>query len=255
MLFDTHCHLDAAAFDGDRAAMLERAKDRGVGLFLCPGTNVMTSSAAVALSKAEPQVYAAVGIHPQEAAGATAEAFDALRHWLQAEPKVKAVGEIGLDYHWPEPSRDVQQAVFIEQVKLAASLDVPLIIHDREAHGDTLDILRRYGQGTRGVFHCYSGSLEMAEQLVKMGYYIGFTGSMVFANSRKLKKIVQALPEDRILIETDCPYLTPPPHRGERNEPAYVRYMAEEVARLRQLTPQEAARLTCENGKRLFSIP
>jgi TatD DNase family protein len=161
---------------------------------------------------------------------------------------------VGLDYHWKEPSRDIQKDVFIEQVKMAVELDIPLDIHDREAHGDVMDILRQYGQGVRGVFHCYSGSLEMAQELLKMGFYFGFTGTVVFPKSKKLKAIAAALPLDRILIETDCPYLTPPPYRGRRNEPAYVQYVAAELAALRDLSVAEIEQITLENGKRIFGI-
>ncbi len=254
MLFDTHCHINDEAYSGDREDMVQRAFAAGVGLMMCPGTDVRTSAEAVALSRTYPQVYAAVGIHPEDAASATPEGFDQIRRWVQTEPKVVAIGEVGLDYHWPEPSHDIQQAVFIEQVKMAAALDVPLDIHDREAHGDTMDILRKYGDGVRGVFHCYSGSLEMARELIKMGFYIGFTGTMVFPKSAKLKRIVSELPMDRILIETDCPYLTPPPYRGRRNEPAYVRYVAAEIARLRGMDDAAVQQATLENGCRIFGI-
>lgn len=254
MLFDTHCHINDMAYDADQQAMLQRAFDTGLAYMMCPGTDIPTSASAVALTHQYRQVYAAVGIHPEEAASATPEGFDQIRKWVLNEPKVVAIGEVGLDYHWPEPSHEIQQEVFIEQVKMAVELDVPIDIHDREAHGDTLDILRKYGKGIRGVFHCYSGSLEMAEQLLKMGFYIGFTGTMVFPKSKKLKNIVSTLPLDRILIETDCPYLTPPPYRGKRNEPAYVQYVAAEIARLRGLDVADVQRQTLENGKRIFGI-
>lgn len=234
--------------------MIQRALDTGLAYMMCPGTDMPTSASAVALTHQYRQVYAAVGIHPEEAAKVTPESFDQIRKWVQTEPKVVAIGEVGLDYHWPEPSHEIQQEVFIEQVKMAVELDVPIDIHDREAHGDTMDILQKYGKGIRGVFHCYSGSLEMAEQLIKMGFYIGFTGTMVFPKSKKLKRIVSELPMDRILIETDCPYLTPPPYRGKRNEPAYVQYVAAEIARLRDMDVAEVQRKTLENGKRIFGI-
>lgn len=234
--------------------MLQRAFAAGVQYMMCPGTDVRTSAEAVAMSRAYDQIYAAVGIHPEDAASATPEGMAQIRKWLQDEPKVVAIGEVGLDYHWPEPSREIQQAVFIEQVKMAVELDVPIDIHDREAHGDVMDILRQYGKGLRGVFHCYSGSLEMAQELIKMGFYIGFTGTMVFPKSKKLKRIAAELPLDRILIETDCPYLTPPPYRGKRNEPSYVRYVAEELARLRDMETAEIQGITLENGKQIFGI-
>ena len=254
MLFDTHCHINDKPYAADRQDMLERAFAAGVQWMLCPGTDIETSAEAVALSHEYDQVYAAVGIHPEDAASATPEGFEQIRTWLKTEPKVVALGEVGLDYHWPEPSHEVQQAVFIEQVKMAVELDVPIDIHDREAHGDTMDILRQYGRGIRGVFHCYSGSLEMAQELIKMGFYIGFTGTMVFPNSKKLKRIATEIPMDRVLIETDCPYLTPPPFRGKRNEPAYVQYVAAEIAALRGMEVSDVQRITVENGKRAFGI-
>ncbi len=254
MLFDTHCHINDEAYKDDQHDMIQRALDTGLAYMMCPGTDMPTSASAVALTHQYRQVYAAVGIHPEEAAKVTPESFDQIRKWVQTEPKVVAIGEVGLDYHWPEPSHEIQQEVFIEQVKMAVELDVPIDIHDREAHGDTMDILQKYGKGIRGVFHCYSGSLEMAEQLIKMGFYIGFTGTMVFPKSKKLKRIVSELPMDRILIETDCPYLTPPPYRGKRNEPAYVQYVAAEIARLRDMDVAEVQRKTLENGKRIFGI-
>lgn len=254
MLFDTHCHINDKPYAADRQDMLERAFAAGVQWMLCPGTDIETSAEAVALSHEYDQVYAAVGIHPEDAASATPEGFEQIRTWLKTEPKVVALGEVGLDYHWPEPSHEVQQAVFIEQVKMAVELDVPIDIHDREAHGDTVDILRQYGKGIRGVFHCFSGSLEMAQELIKMGFYIGFTGTMVFPNSKKLKRIATEIPMDRVLIETDCPYLTPPPFRGKRNEPAYVQYVAAEIAALRGMEVSDVQRLTVENGKRAFGI-
>ena len=254
MLFDTHCHINDKPYTNDREEMLQRAFAAGVQYMMCPGTDIQTSAEAVAYSHKYKEVYAAVGIHPEDAASATPEGFAQIRKWLKEEPKVVAIGEVGLDYHWPEPSHEIQQEVFIEQVKMAVECDVPIDIHDREAHGDTMDILRQYGKGIRGVFHCYSGSLEMAQELIRMGFYIGFTGTMVFPKSQKLKRIAAALPLDRILIETDCPYLTPPPFRGKRNEPAYVQYVAKELAALRNVEISEIEAITVENGKRIFGI-
>ena len=240
MLFDTHCHVNDGAYAEDRPAVFDRAAAAGVGLMLCPATDMETSAQCIAMAREHDGLYAAVGIHPEEAAKAQDGDVEKLRQWIRAEEKVVAVGEVGLDYHWPEPARDIQQAVFIDMVKLAVELDVPIIIHDREAHGDTLDILRQYGKGLRGVFHCYSGSLEMTDELLRMGFYFGFAAH---------------LPLERMLIETDCPYLTPQAHRGQRNEPAYVHYVAEEIAALRGLDAAEVARVTTENAKRLFAIP
>lgn len=254
MLFDTHCHVHDEAYNGDRDDVIQRAFQSGVQYMMFPGTDIPTSAAAVELARRYDGVYAAVGIHPEEAAEITDEAFAQIRYWITHEPKVVALGEVGLDYHWPEPSREIQKKVFIEQVKMAVELDIPIDIHDREAHGDMMDILHTYGKGIRGVFHCYSGSLEMAQELMKMGFYFGFTGTTVFPNSKKVKRLAAELPLERILIETDSPYLTPPPYRGKRNEPRYVQYVAAEIARLRNMETSEVARITLENGKRIFQI-
>mgnify|MGYP002732545138 FL=1 len=254
MLFDTHCHVNDGAYAEDRPAVFDRAAAAGVGLMICPATDMETSAQGLAMAKEHDGLYAAVGIHPEEAAKAKDGDLDQLRQWLTEEKEVVAVGEVGLDYHWPELSREIQKKVFIDQVKLAVELDVPIIIHDREAHGDTLDILRQYGKGIRGVFHCYSGSLEMTDELLRMGFYFGFDGPLTYPNSKRAKRVASHLPLERMLIETDCPYLTPQAHRGQRNEPAYVRYVAEELAALRGLDVEEVARITTENAKRLFDV-
>ena len=231
MLFDTHCHINDSAYDTDRPDVLARAAEAGVGLMLCPATDMATSQACIDLANGHDGVYAAVGIHPELAATATPDDAAKLRQWVRGEQKVVAIGEVGLDYHWPEPERDVQQAVFIDMVKLAVELDVPIIIHDREAHG-----------------------LEMTAELLRMGFYFGFDGPLTYPNSKRARRVAENLPLDRILIETDSPYLTPQAHRGQRNEPAYVRYVAEELAALRGIRAEEAVRITAENGRRLFNL-
>ena len=206
-----------------------------------------------ALSHQYKEVYAAVGIHPEDAASATPEGFEQIRQWLKTEPKVVAIGEVGLDYYWPEPSHEIQQEVFIEHIKMALSLTYLWTFttgKPRRHDGPPAKIR----QGDAGRLPLLFGELEMAEELIKMGYYIGFTGTMVFPKSTKLKRIAAELPIDRILIETDCPYLTPPPYRGKRNEPAYVQYVADEIARLRGMTTEEVRQITLENGKRIFGI-
>lgn len=253
-MFDTHCHLNDGAFTEDRPAMLARARSAGVRYFLCPATDMQTSAECIALAKANDDIYAAVGIHPELASKFQDGDLAQLSSWLKTEEKVVAVGEVGLDYYWKEMPREVQKKLFIAMVKLAVEADKPIIIHDREAHGDTVDLLRQYGKGIRGVFHCYSGSLEMTKELLKMGFYFGFDGPLTYPNSKRAKRVAAALPMERILIETDCPYLTPQPYRGQRNEPAYVGYVAEELARLRGLEAEEVKQITEENGKRLFGI-
>lgn len=254
MLFDTHCHLYDTAYNADRPAVLERARAAGIGRMLCPATDRQSSEACVELARHYDGIYAAVGIHPQEAGRVQPGDIEAIRRMAEQEPSVVAIGEVGLDYHYDTPARDTQKEIFIEMIGLARDLDLPIDIHDREAHGDTMEILRRYGKGLRGVFHCYSGSMEMTTELIRMGFYFGFTGTVVFPNSKRAKQVASRIPMERLLIETDSPYLTPPPYRGRRNEPAYVRYVAEEIARLRGLDVEYVISQTTANGLQVFGI-
>lgn len=254
MLFDTHCHLYDTVYDADRPAVLERARAAGIGRMLCPATDRQSSEACVELARHYDGIYAAVGIHPQEAGRVQPGDIEAIRRMVEQEPFVVAIGEVGLDYHYDTPARDTQKEIFIEMIGLARDLDLPIDIHDREAHGDTMEILRRYGKGLCGVFHCYSGSLEMTTELIRMGFYFGFTGTVVFPNSKRAKQVASRIPMERLLIETDSPYLTPPPYRGRRNEPAYVRYVAEEIARLRGLDVEYVISQTTANGLQVFGI-
>ena len=252
-LFDTHAHYDADAFDADRLELLASMPGRGVELILNPGCDVPSSRAAVELAERFPFVYAAVGIHPEECGGWTGGELEALRE-LARHPKVRAIGEIGLDYYWEEnPPRALQKEVLHAQLELAEELNLPVIIHDREAHGDCLEIVRAHPKVT-GVYHCYSGSLEDAKVLVKLGWMLSFTGSITFKNARKAPEIIAWLPMDRIMVETDSPYLTPVPYRGKRNDSGYVRLVAEKIAEIKGLDPEEVARITLENGRRFFRI-
>lgn len=252
-LFDTHAHYDADAFDADRLELLASMPGRGVELILNPGCDVPSSRAAVELAERFPFVYAAVGVHPEECGGWTGGELEALRE-LARHPKVRAIGEIGLDYYWEEnPPRELQKEVLHAQLELAEELDLPVIIHDREAHGDCLEIVRAHPKVT-GVYHCYSGSLEDAKVLVKLGWMLSFTGSITFKNARKAPEIIAWLPMDRIMVETDSPYLTPVPYRGKRNDSGYVRLVAEKIAEIKGLDPEEVARITLENGRRFFRI-
>ena len=254
MLFDTHAHYDDQAFDPDREAVLASLPASGVTLVVNPGCDLPSSQKAVELAARFPHVYAAVGIHPENCAGYTPADLEALRQLARA-PKVVAIGEIGLDYYWPEnPPRDFQQQVFRDQLALAGELNLPVIVHDREAHGDSLAIVKDFPQ-VRGVFHCYSGSTEMAEELVKLGWMISFTGVLTYKNARKAVEAAATLPMDRLMIETDSPYMAPVPHRGERNDSTLVRHICEKLAEIKGLTPEECARITLENGKRFFAIP
>ena len=254
MLFDTHAHYDDKSFDADRDAVLTALPEQGVGLILNPGCDVESSRKAVRYAAAYPHVYAAVGIHPENCGGCTAGDLDAIRALAQL-PKTVAIGEIGLDYYWAEnPPRDFQQQVLRQQLALARELALPVTIHDREAHADTLAIVREF-PGVTGVFHCFSGSPEMARELLKMGWYLGFDGPVTYKNARRAPEVAAVTPLDRMLIETDSPYMTPVPYRGRRNDSGYVHLVAERLAEWKGVTPEEMARVTTENGKRLFRIP
>lgn len=252
MYFDSHAHLDDARFDGDREEIFAALKDYDVGLILNVGCDLPSSERSVELAERYGFVYAAVGSHPDDADHVDGKLLDRYRA-LAAHPKVKAIGEIGLDYHYEDVPRAQQIIAFEQQLELAEALKMPVIVHEREAHGDAMDIIRRHPD-VRGVFHCFSGSKEMALWLVERGWYIGFTGVLTFKNARKAVEAAQALPLDRILIETDCPYMAPEPYRGHRNDSRYVPLVAKKLAELRGLTPEEAGRQTTENARRLFEI-
>ena len=253
MLFDTHAHYDDEAFDSDRDALLAGMPARGVGLVLNPGCDLPSSCKAVQYAQAFLHVYAAVGVHPENCGGYSPDDLAVLRELAQ-QPKVVAIGEIGLDYYWAEnPPRDLQQQVFRAQLALARELDLPVIVHDREAHGDTLAIVSEFPE-VRGVFHCFSGSPEMARELLRRGWYLGFDGPVTYKNARRAPEVAAVTPLDRMLIETDSPYMTPVPYRGQRNSSAYVYLVAEKLAAWKGVSPAELARITAENGQRLFRI-
>ncbi|MBP2639220.1 MAG: hydrolase, TatD family [Firmicutes bacterium] len=252
-LFDTHAHIDDEQFDADREDVIIRAAEKGVKYILCAGASMESSARAVALAESHPDVYAAVGVHPHDAGTVNEEDYLQLAQWATL-PKVAAIGEIGLDYYYDLSPRDVQKTVFGRQLDLARQVGKPFIIHDRDAHGDILDIVRKQAQGLSGVFHCFSGSWEMAKELLKLGYYLAIGGPVTFKNAAKVQRVAAQIPLDRLLIETDCPYLTPHPHRGHRNEPAYVRLVAEEIARIRNISLEELAAATTFNAKQLFKI-
>ena len=253
MLFDTHAHYDDEAFDADRRELLSSMPQKGVGLIVNPGCTVESSRTAVALAAEFPLVYAAVGIHPENCGDFAPEQMDAIRE-LAKHNKVVAVGEIGLDYYWPEnPPRELQQQVLRAHMALAQELGLPVIIHDREAHADSLAIVKEFPAVT-GVFHCFSGSVEMARELLNLGWMLSFNGAVTFKNARKAPEVVAAVPVDRIMIETDAPYLTPVPFRGKRNDSSCVRLVAERIAQIKGLAPAEVERITWENGKRFFGI-
>ena len=250
-IFDTHAHYDSNGFAADRDEILSALPAAGVGLVVDPGCELESSRAALALAERYPFVYAAVGIHPSDCAGTGEAEFAALRK-LCGHEKVVAVGEIGLDYYWKDnPSKEFQQTVFRRQIELAIELGLPVIVHDREAHGDSLAIVLDYPE-VRGVFHCFSGSPEMAEELLKRGWFLGFDGPITYKNAQKAPEVAAVTPLDRIVVETDSPYLTPVPFRGKRNDSRYLPYVMEKLAEWKGVTPEEMTRITWENGLRLF---
>ncbi len=253
MLFDSHAHLDDRAFDLDRSELIRTLPERGIGLLMDPGCSLASSYAAGALAEETPWIYAAAGSHPDAADEVDEETLDAYRTLIRGNRKVKAVGEIGLDYHYEDVPREIQKAAFRAQLDLAAELDMPVIVHEREAHQDALEILDDY-PGLRGVFHCFSGSKEMALDLVRRGWYVGFTGVLTFKNARRAIEAASAVPLDRILIETDCPYMAPEPFRGKRNDPGYVYRVAEALARIKGISVAAAADATYRNACTLYGI-
>ena len=253
MLFDTHAHMDDRAFSEDRQTLLRELPQNGIGLLMNPGCSLASSRDAAALAREYDYIYAAVGSHPDAADEVNEETIDAYRALCRENPKVKAIGEIGLDYHYEDIPRDIQQKAFRMQMALAQELKLPVIVHEREAHEDGMRIVEEF-PGVCGVFHCYSGSLEMAKWLIKRGWYIGFTGVLTFKNARKALEVAENIPLDRIVLETDCPYMAPEPFRGRRNDPGKLYRMAEKLAQIRGLTVAEIHAITMENGKNLYHI-
>ena len=253
MLFDTHAHMDDRSFDADRRELLESLPGAGISLLMNPGCSYESSRNAIALAEQYDYIYAAVGSHPDVADEVDEALIEQYRELAARHPKIKAIGEIGLDYHYEDIPREIQQRAFRMQMALAQELGLPVIVHEREAHEDGLRIVDEFPT-VKGVFHCYSGSAEMAKELIKRGWYIGFTGVLTFKNARKAIEVASAVPMDRIVVETDCPYMAPVPFRGKRNDPGKVFYMAEKLAQLRGISTEEAARITLENGKRLYRM-
>ena len=253
MLFDTHAHYDDERFDEDRDTLLASMPENNVGLILNPGCDVESSRKAVSYANKYPFVYAAVGIHPDEVGSLNEETFAQMKE-LFKEDKVVAVGEIGLDYYWDNEPREMQKKWFIRQLELARELDLPVLIHSREAAADTMEIMKEHAKGLSGVIHCYSYSKEMAQEYIRMGFYIGVGGVVTFKNAKKLKEVVKNIPLTSIVLETDCPYMAPEPNRGKRNNSAYIRYVAEKIAELKGITYEEVVEQTEKNARDMYRL-
>ena len=254
MLFDTHAHLDDQAFDADREALLAALPEQGIGLVMNPGCSLESSRNVDRLTRRYDYIYGAVGSHPDAADEVNEEVLAEYAALCKLNSKIKAIGEIGLDYHYEDIPRQVQLKAFRLQMELARELGLPVIVHEREAHEDGMKVVEEFPE-VAGVFHCYSGSAEMAKQLVKKGWYIGFTGVLTFKNARKAVEVASQIPLERIVLETDCPYMSPEPFRGKRNDPGKLYRMAEKLAEIRGLTVEDIHRITTVNGKRLYRIP
>lgn len=250
-IFDSHAHYTDKAFNEDREIMLGSLKESGVcGIINC-GADIESSVSSVDLASKYDYIYAACGIHPEEADKTPENYIDILRDLAKNE-KCVAIGEIGLDYYWRQDTKDLQKELFEKQILLSKELDLPIIVHDREAHGDTMEILKKHRP--KGVLHCFSGSPETATEVLKLGMYIGLGGALTFKNARKAVEVAQMLPLDRLLLETDCPYMAPVPMRGKRNNSGYIPFIAEKVAEIKGIDPQSVLDVTTENTKRLFNI-
>lgn len=254
MLFDSHAHIDDEKFKDETIEdIIARAQKNDVGHIMNVGACMISSERSVQLAANYEAIYAMVGVHPEEIEKIGKRDYDQLAEWTQ-QPKVVGIGEIGLDYYWNPETKEEQQKVFIRQLDVARQMHMPVCIHDRDAHGDMMKILKSEGKGLVGVLHCFSGSMEMAKELIKMGWYLGVDGPVTFKNAAKLPEIMAEVPLERILVETDSPYLTPVPLRGKRNEPAYVRHVAEYVANLRKIEYEAFAKATTQNVCDLFQI-
>ncbi|WP_409290917.1 TatD family hydrolase [Peribacillus sp. SCS-37] len=254
MLFDTHVHLNAEQFSDDLEQVIENAKTAGVSRMVVVGFDRPTITRALELAEQYPFIYAAVGWHPVDAIDMTDEDLAWIEE-LAGDPKVVAIGEMGLDYHWDKSPKDIQKEVFRKQIRLAKKVKLPIIIHNREATADIVEILKEEGAGeVGGIMHCFSGSPETAKECVEMNFYISLGGPVTFKNAKKPKEVAEAIPLEMLLIETDCPYLAPHPYRGKRNEPAYVKLVAEQIAEIKGISYEEVAEATFRNAQKLFSI-
>lgn len=250
-IFDSHAHYTDRAFNDDRENMLGSLEELGISGVINCGADLSSSEFSLKLAENYHFIYAACGVHPEEVDNLPGNYREVLRSMAE-NIKCVAIGEIGLDYYWRQDNKETQKKVFEEQIILAKELNLPIIVHDREAHGDTLEILKKYKP--RGVLHCFSGSAETAKEIIKLGMYIGFGGAITFKNARKAVEAVEILPLDRLLLETDCPYMAPVPMRGKRNNSSYIPFVAEKVAEIKNTDAQKVLDITAENAKRLFNI-
>lgn len=253
MIFDSHAHYDDSQFNEDRAIVLKEIQENGVVGVLNCGSDLRGMNMSIELANTYDFIYAAVGIHPEYAQLVNEELIENMRNHAK-NPKVRAIGEIGLDYYWEEnPPREVQKKAFRMQMQLARELNLPVVIHDREAHQDTLEIMKEFSD-VKGVVHCFSGSVEFAKECLKLGYYIGITGVVTFKNAKVIKEVAKVVPLDKLLVETDCPYMAPTPYRGKRNQSDYIQYIIEEIAQLKGITKEEVEENTIRNGKNLLYL-
>lgn len=251
MIFDSHSHYDDDAFNEDRFEILDGIQKKGVSEVVSIACDIETSLKAKELAEKYPFIYFTAGFHPEYAENYNKDAEEVIKN-LAKDKKMVAIGEIGLDYHYDTPSRQIQKEVFIKQMELAHSLQLPVCIHCRDAVGDVMEIIRKYPG--RGIFHCYSGSKETAQEIISLGYYISFSGTVTFKNAKNVKETAKFVPADRYLVETDCPYLSPEPHRGKRNSSENIKHTLETIAELRGITYEQAMRETNENAKRVYGI-
>lgn len=253
MIIDTHAHYDDEQFEPDRQTLLNEMEKNGIGLIVNAGSSPESWGKIIKLTQEYPFIYGAIGIHPDDAGTLSEENMDEMERLLDLE-KIVAVGEIGLDYYWDKESHDIQKKWFIRQLEMAREKNMPVIIHSREAAADTMEIMKKHASGMRAVIHCYSYSTEMAQEYVKMGYYIGIGGVVTFKNAKKLKNVVENIPLSSIVLETDCPYLAPEPYRGKRNSSLYLPYVAEKIAELKHVRVEEVIRQTEINSRQLYSL-
>lgn len=254
MLIDTHAHIDMEDFDADLEEMLQRAKDNGIEKIIIPAVEPSTFDRVIKIAEKYENIYGSVGIHPSEAKTYSEDVYYQM-HELAQNKKIVAIGEIGLDYYWDKSFVQLQKEVFERQIELAKKVEKPIIVHDRDAHLDTIEILKKTNAHETGVImHCFSGSADFAEECVKEGFYIALGGVVTFKNAKKMKEVAKIVPIDKLLIETDSPYLTPEPYRGKRNEPAYVKFAAEEIAKLREMPFEELAQATSANALKIFRL-